>query len=132
MFSEAYRRLYFGPSKEGRALTAALVGFMKDVIPGRTFDGVADGLIRVLNGDALADMLGIRPTRWTLVVNAEVALIRVMDRVVPGGMAMRPALGHWFEELIALIAKVSRGGKDSPFRIPQTVRRSRRAPRVRK
>ncbi len=132
-FSEAYRRHSFGDSPEGRELMRSLIGFMKREIPGRMFDGIPAALIRQLNGNALADMLGVERSPWTSrVIGLETRFFHVLDKNLPGGIALRPALGGWLDELIRAIAVVNRHGKQAPFRIPNHLAAARRGVRRRR
>lgn len=126
-FSQAYRRHSFGASPEGIELTRSLVKFMKKTLPGRLFDGIPAALIRQLNGDALAQMLGVEKAPVTSkFIRSEVKLFRVLDSHLPGGLRMRPGLGNWFDEFIEAIVLVSRGGKRAKFRIPNSLSAARR------
>lgn len=63
--SAEIRRRHHAPSEAGRALTAALVEFMEQAVPGDVLDGFISVLIRHLVGDEVAGILGIREEDWT-------------------------------------------------------------------
>lgn len=128
-FTEAFRAHSVGASEEGALLTKSLVDFMKREIPGRAFDGIPAALIRHLNGDALAEMLGVERSPWIgQVIGMETRFFHAMNRAVPGGVGLRPALGAWLDELIRAVAVANRHGKEAPFRIPNELAKARRGP----
>ena len=118
-FARVYRERNFGPSPEGRDLMAALEGFMKRLIPGSLFDSIPAALIRCMNGHALADMVGVEPARVaTRIIRSEITLIRLADRLLPGGLGIAPLVGTWFDEVVRAVALTERRGKSAAFRMP--------------
>jgi hypothetical protein len=125
-FSEVYRARNFGPSPEGRELMKALSGYMKRLIPGTLLDSVPAGLIRCMNGHALADMVGVEKAHTTTrLIAAEIRLIKLIDQLLPGGLGIAPFIGTWFDELVGAIAKGSLDGKRAAFRMPKSLRNKR-------
>lgn len=55
-------------SKESQELTAALLDFHAEVVPGKRFDGVIPAIMRKSMGAEIADMLGVPQTKWERMV----------------------------------------------------------------
>lgn len=56
---------HHAPSTAGRVLTADLLAFLAEVLPGTLIDGMPATLIRHVSGDQVADLLGVPPADWT-------------------------------------------------------------------
>jgi ER-bound oxygenase mpaB/B'/Rubber oxygenase, catalytic domain len=115
-------RRNFEVSEAGRAMTCALVEMMEDVVPGTIFRGMPDTMIRFLNGDQIADIVGVSNEDWTRKL---IAPIREMFAIVEGEedrsrMLAKVAehFGHAFMEAFSWIDR----GDRAPFQIPDALR----------
>jgi len=98
---ERVQQRQYGPSVEGRALTAALIDWLDSFVPG---DGVPAGFMRRVLGDAHCDALGVPPGHWN-------------DDLVMGAMSELTRLGwkadgssHAASGVFALLGKVGLDG----------------------
>lgn len=114
----------FAPSKEGRAMAAALVRLMQGLIPGEHNDGLPAAMIRYLIGDDVADMLDLEPARRDRIASEFLFLItrrylRRRSRNPRLARAVRPLGRHLLENS----SLVQRHAGRPPFRVPESLRR---------
>jgi hypothetical protein len=65
--ADCERRRHFGRSQAGVELARALVGFLKQAMPGEIFDGFICVLMRYLMGPEVAGLLDIPEDDWTVI-----------------------------------------------------------------
>ncbi|MDX1614680.1 MAG: oxygenase MpaB family protein [Candidatus Promineifilaceae bacterium] len=112
-----------GPSEAGRGLTTALLEFMEQQTPGRLFDGFPATIMRHAIDDDVADMLGVPPANWTVVLlRVELGLARLAQRLFD-----RPGRASWLlerfsEGLVQELVTLERGGNRTLFHIPTGLR----------
>jgi hypothetical protein len=115
-------RRNFEACEAGRAMTTALTELMEEVVPGTVFRGMPDTMIRFLNGDEIADIVGVSHQDWTQkligpmgrvfgIVEHEQDRSRVLARI-------GEHFGHAFMEAFCWIER----GKGTPFQIPDALR----------
>jgi hypothetical protein len=113
---------HIAPSDAGRELTAALVDYMKDRVPGKMFDGIVPVLIREFCDERVVEAVGIegadwtrhflRPLRWILGVNDE-----MQDRSkLAAGLS-----GAFSRRLIEGLHYLEREGQKTEFTIPKSL-----------
>ena len=112
-----------GPSDAGRALAAALVGFMEKKIPFRILRGLPVSLIRrSIDGD-IADMLDIPKAGWTRVlVSIGDLFVRFLALIRPDGRHINLFLDRLSAHMIQGMIDLDRGGKRTTFKIPEKLR----------
>jgi hypothetical protein len=62
---DAIRERQYAESTEGKELTAALIGLLRDMLPGRVLDGLPATAVRHYVGDPVADMLDVPRPGWS-------------------------------------------------------------------
>ena len=106
-------------SREGAAMTAALVGAMEHAVPGTIFDGFPSTMVRYLLGDDVGDMLDVRRRGWTSLLGGPLRLFArgtdVAGDVVPG---VASVADRFSRQLIEGFGWLARGGDRAPFDIP--------------
>jgi len=110
------------PSDAGRELTAALVDYMKERVPGKMFDGIVPVLIREFCDERVVEAVGIeradwtrhflRPLRWIWGVNDE-----MQDR---SNLAAQLS-GAFSRRLIEGLHYLEREGQKTEFTIPKSL-----------
>jgi hypothetical protein len=109
----------FGPTADGRNLTAALVDMMAHVLPGNVFDRVPALMIRYFLGQQWAGWLGIEEG---LLADLVAAPLRVMGLQFGGVIEDTKTISALAEKagqlLIDSIMLVERGGNRPGFAIP--------------
>jgi hypothetical protein len=113
------RRRHHAPCEAGRALTAALVDFMEQAVPGDVLDGFVSVLIRYLVGDDVAEILGIREEDWT---RALLWPLRMAGAALDFLGDQSPSLG-WVTEIFGRkflegTYLVEVGGQPAQFHVP--------------
>lgn len=79
-FFALYRTRTHAATSEGRALTRALLEFADTLLPGEFLDGLNASVFRFLSGDALADLLDVPPSDWTVAfIEPYRALVAAVD-----------------------------------------------------
>lgn len=116
---DQWKRRNHKESEAGRILGGALVDFMTEYVPGRLFDGVVTGWTRLWSGDEVADMIGVPPYDWTLILLRGTTFVWGIedyfeDRVPP----LRWLTRFWARRLLRGLMRVGRGGKRPDFAIP--------------
>jgi len=117
--SELIFERQYGSCPEGVEMTAALVEFVQDILPGTVFDGYPATMIRYLVGDDTAGLLGVAPRSWEKHMIGPAARVlpafyNVVDRLplvdkLVGGVSLK---------LVEAVIWVKRGGERAPFAIP--------------
>jgi len=122
---QAIARRQTAPSKAGTDLTAALLKFVHEALPGTIFDGVADVTSRALIGDAVSDLLGVpvHPVERVLL-----RPLRFFERLVDVAVQDVPFLHklapHLNGKLIVGLEHAWAGGDQIRFEIPPSLRGS--------
>lgn len=111
----------FAPCDEGRMMAGALVRMMQHIIPGNLFDGVPVFLMRQLQGERVAEILGIgkAPAIETLLtppLRAVLALQGAVTKQSPVLMRIHELFGRLLIEGLVLSW---RGGTRVGFTIPE-------------
>ncbi|MEM9452594.1 MAG: oxygenase MpaB family protein [Myxococcota bacterium] len=107
------------PSEAGRLLTAALVEFLEQEIPGKALDGLAASNIRYLVGDRVADMLGVEPRHFTdRLISLERTIWGWTHDVQELSPRIRQLMGKMTYELLCSIERHEIGGERTKLRIP--------------
>ena len=113
------------PSEPGRALTAALVGYLKERIPGSLFDGIPAMLVRELCGDKIADAVGVQKADWTKRLLRPMRwLLSWTDEAQDRSSSVAKISGQFSRKLIEGLHYVERGGKKVNFTIPKSLQDS--------
>ncbi|HZH78744.1 MAG TPA: oxygenase MpaB family protein [Archangium sp.] len=122
---DAIMRRNLGPSEAGRALTRALLDYMKQSVPGTMFDGIAPMLTRQLCGDAVADAVGVEKADWTRHLMGPMRLfLNLTDEAQDRSAIVAKLVGTVSRKLMEAIHSVERGGNRVAFRIPQSLQDS--------
>lgn len=118
-------RRQMAPSEAGRKLTQALIGHMKQRIPGELFDGLPAVFIRELCGDELAEVLGVEEADWTRrLVGVMRWMFGTADEAQDRSRLVARVAGGMARRLIEGLHTVERGGKRVTFRIPESLQDS--------
>lgn len=112
------RRRQFGPSDDGRMLTAALLDQGRRVAP-PGLKGLPAATVRFYVGDATADLLGVPAAGWTRALFAPLASI---TRVLSAERAHRRLLTRFSDRagfaMLQLAVRSERSSGRPPFAIP--------------
>lgn len=112
-----------GESDAGRALAAALVGFMEKKIPFRILRGLPIAIIRRSVDRDIADILGLPRAGWTrILVSIGDLIVRFLTLFEPDGRHVNLFLDRLSAHMIQGMIDLERGGKRTPFRIPEKLR----------
>jgi hypothetical protein len=118
----AIRRHQHRPTEAGRELTAALLSFMRNTMPGNAFDGVPASLLWYLCGDEIAQILGVGEPDWTRLLIGPLRFIHGLTEHVEHRSALLEKLAQAMHlRLLEGLIFVERGGNRVPFRIPETL-----------
>jgi len=110
------------PSDVGRELTAALVNYMKERVPGEMFDGIIPTLIRELCEDRVVDAVGIEPANWTRhFLHPLRWIFGVTDEIQNSSELAAWISGVFSRKLLEGLHYVERGGKKTDFTIPKNL-----------
>ena len=115
----AIRRRQYAASEEGGVLTSALIGLLRDMLPGRVLDGLPATAIRHYVGNEVADILGVPRAGWT---HRLFAAGRILDEAEDAAddhaHAMR-RVSEWMGKLLwrGFLAVEDRGHR-APFEMP--------------
>ena len=119
LLARTIRRRQTAPSVAGRALTAALLEYMEEMIPGHAFKGFPATMMRYMLGDAAADVVAVPTDDWTArltdgicrlfhIETADAERSRVISRVA----------GAFSHALLTGFVWAERGGHRGQFTIP--------------
>ena len=118
-------RRHVAPSEAGTRLTRALLGYLKDRIPGEMFDGLPATFVREFCGDAIADVLGVEQADWTRrLLGAVRWIVGAADEAQDRSRLVSKAAGTLSRKLLEGLHTLERGGKRVTFRIPQSLQDS--------
>jgi len=119
----AIQRGQAGDCPEGRMMTAALMGMMREHIPLPCFRNFPETLTRYLLGDAWADLLGIQCPRWEEAVLSWLPILdKGIDAVVERSKVMAAVNSEFTRHLVQAVVLIDRGGNRPSFRIPPELR----------
>lgn len=126
---DTFRRIAYGPTDEGRALTKVLIEFVQRNIHGP--DNLITDWMRFWLDDDLCDMLGIPAKSWTSsiidVIQFTWKVESVIEHVVPLDERITDYLSH---QLLEGLLTIERGGNRPHFRLPRSLQQiSRLTPR---
>jgi hypothetical protein len=119
LLARTIRHRQTAPSVAGRALTAALLEYMEEMIPGHAFKGLPATMMRYMLGDAAADVVAVPTDDWTArltdgirrlfhIETADAERSRVISRVA----------GAFSHALLTGFVWAERGGHRGQFTIP--------------
>lgn len=124
LLMDAIRMRQWSRSKSGQALIRPLIQMIQDFIPGQILDGIPVALVRHLAGDHCADLLALPPSDWTrLLIDAADDLEPVLQWS-QRELGIRDVVSYVRQQIMHGVVKVEREGKEAPFRIPTSLRRS--------
>lgn len=107
------------PGEHGAQLTQALLEFLHEVIPGETFDGVAETMMRYILGADLASQLGIREAHWSeMFVPWARRFGWLMDEAGDRSTTVATVLGKINLKMIAFLLEYQCDG-EPPLRVPK-------------
>ncbi len=110
------------PSDVGRELTAALVDYMKERVPGQIFDGIVPALIRELCDERVVDAVGIERPNWTRHFLRPLRwLFGVTDEMQDRSKVAARLSGAFSRKLIEGLHYVEREGQKMDFTIPKSL-----------
>lgn len=115
-----------GASEAGTVLTAALVDFAEETLPGARLDDTPELLIRYLAGDRLADLLEVKTLPGcltTLLPRSLRRLIGVADRIDERHPHLDELLDRVSRRVVEGMVAYFDRYKDRPFQIPPVCQR---------
>lgn len=113
----------FEASEAGREMTSALIEMVDDTLPGSIFKGFPATMIRFLNGDQVADIVGVTSVDWTRKLIGPIG--KIFGRI-EGEEDRSRILGvvseHFGRAFMESFSWIDRGGHRAPFEIPDVLR----------
>lgn len=113
----------FEASVAGREMTAALIEMVDETLPGSIFKGFPATMIRFLNGDQVADIVGVTKVDWT---SKLVGPIGKIFGSLEGEEDRSKILGvvseHFGRAFTEAFSWIDRGGHRAPYEIPDVLR----------
>lgn len=111
-----------GPSEEGQLLTANLLAFLAEVLPGQLLDGMPAALIRHLSGDRVADLLAVPQADWTRGLISPLSwLSAVADEAGDRSALLARLMSRVGSGLLNRVFRMLRGEERYEWRIPRSV-----------
>jgi len=115
-------RRNFEISDAGRAMTGALVEMMEDVSPGTIFRGMPATMIRFLNGDQIADIVGVSKEDWTRkMIGPAGKVFGIIEGEEDRSRILAKVAEHFGCAFMEAFTWIDRGSR-APFQIPETLR----------
>ncbi len=112
-----------GHSEAGRELTNALVTFMEKQIPVRFLRGLPVAIIRRSIDPEIAEILGLPRANWNRhLVSVGDWIVRFFSLIRPEGRHVNLSLDRFATQIIQGLIDLERGGKRTPFKIPEDLR----------
>ncbi|HLP88097.1 MAG TPA: oxygenase MpaB family protein [Nostocaceae cyanobacterium] len=113
------------PSDVGQELTAALVDYMKERVPGQMFDGIVTTLIRELCEQRVVDAIGIERANWTRFFLRPLRWIfGATDEMQDRSKVAARLSGAFSRRLIEGLHYIEREGQKTEFSIPKNLQDS--------
>jgi hypothetical protein len=120
---DEHRRREYGPTEEGRALTAAAIECMRTLFGFRRLPGLPASGIRHFVGDDAADMLGVPRADWTRLLframgtgdRLDTRVLRALPGVDPAAAALGRRVWQGFEAF-------RRDGRRPAFEVTEELR----------
>ena len=107
----------------GTALTAALLEFAAELVPGRIFDGINAAILRLLCGDEVADLLDVAPANWTRIFLGRYRRAVARADAIQDLGPRSARIARWFgAKMITTLIGRGRAGARPSFDIPATLR----------
>lgn len=113
------RTRQYAPSRAGQQMTSALLAFASRAVRLPWLQGLPASTIRHLVGSRTADIIGVPPADWTLLMMAPIAeTMRFFSFVEQRQLPLRILTGDFNRALIETLLVVGRGGERPAFDIP--------------
>lgn len=113
----------FEASEAGRVMTAALIGFVDEMMPGSVFKGFPATMIRFLNGDRVADIVGVANIDWTRKLIGPIGkMFGIVEKEADQSRMLAAASEHFGRAFTEAFSWIDRGGHRAPFEIPDVLR----------
>jgi hypothetical protein len=113
------RTRQYAPSRAGQQMTSALLAFASRAVRLPWLQGLPASTIRHLVGSRTADIIGVPPADWTLLMIAPIAeTMRFFSFVEQRQLPLRILTGDFNRALIETLLVVGRGGERPAFDIP--------------
>ncbi|MEK6289110.1 MAG: oxygenase MpaB family protein [Acidobacteriota bacterium] len=120
---ELISRRNFEISQAGREMTAALIEMVDETLPGSIFKGFPATMIRFLNGDQVADIVGVANEDWTRKLVGPIG--RIFGRIegeADHSRILAAVSEHFGRAFTEAFSWIDRGGHRAPFEIPHVLR----------
>ncbi|MFY9555807.1 MAG: oxygenase MpaB family protein [Blastocatellia bacterium] len=113
----------FEASDAGREMTSALIQMVEETVPGSIFKGFPATMIRFLNGDQIADIVGVPNADWTRKLIGPVGKIfGIMEGDADRSRILAAVSQHFGRAFTEAFSWIDRGGHRAPFEIPDVLR----------
>ena len=117
----------FGPSEAGQILAQAHVEFLKELIPGHFFDGLANSLMKYLMGKTITEnYLGIDKPGWTQILILFIkGLFGLRDDLIEDSALYAKLAQRDGNLVLEGLEKYWSKGDSVPFQIPQSLTKAK-------
>ena len=121
--AEAIFKRQTAASEAGVQLTAALLDFMQNQLPGHAFDGLPATIIRHCIDEQTADFLAVPKSDWTAVLlKAEESFFQFVEKEAEEHKWISQLFDGYSQALVQTLINIERGGNRTNFTIPDSLR----------
>jgi hypothetical protein len=113
----------FEASQAGREMTSALIEMVDETLPGSIFKGFPATMIRFLNGDQIADIVGVPNFDWTRKLIGPIGKIfGIAEGEADHSRVLAAVSDHFGRAFTEAFSWIDRGEHRAPFEIPDVLR----------
>ena len=113
----------FEASQAGREMTSALIEMVDETLPGSIFKGFPATMIRFLNGDQIADIVGAPNFDWTRKLIGPIGKIfGIAEGEADHSRVLAAVSDHFGRAFTEAFSWIDRGEHRAPFEIPDVLR----------
>ena len=113
----------FEASQAGREMTSALIEMVDETLPGSIFKGFPATMIRFLNGDQIADIVGVPSFDWTRKLIGPIGKIfGIVEAEADHSRVLAAVSEHFGRAFTEAFSWIDRGEHRAPFEIPDVLR----------